>query len=129
MVIDASAICAIVFDEPERGAIASLMAASSRTLMSPIQLWEAAVSISRRTGCDGMAEVALIREQFGIDIASLAEPETQLAFEAWRRFGKGQHPFKLNLGDCFAYGLAKSRDLPLLYKGEDFAMTDVRPAI
>lgn len=51
-----------------------------------------------------------------------------IAFDAWRDFGKGRHAARLNLGDCFAYALAKSRDLPLLYKGDDFAKTDVRSA-
>jgi ribonuclease VapC len=63
------------------------------------------------------------------EIVPFTSEHAALARDAWRRFGKGRHPAGLNLGDCFAYALAKSRDEPLLFKGEDFARTDVKAAI
>ncbi len=129
IVVDASAICAMVLGEPERDRFGSLIAQSRLSLISPLQVWEAAVTISRRTGDDGMGEVERTCARLGVQVATLGASETRLAFEAWRTFGKGRHPARLNLGDCFAYALAKSRDLPLLFKGGDFAMTDIRSAL
>ena len=128
IVIDASAICAIVLGEPERESFTAAIIESQRALVAPIQVWEAAVTITQRTALDGLGEVDRLRARLAVEIATLGESETRLAFNAWRTFGKGRHPAQLNLGDCFAYALAKSRDLPLLFKGADFAMTDIRSA-
>lgn len=65
----------------------------------------------------------------GIEIAPVTAEQARLARQAYRRFGKGRHPAALNLGDCFAYALAVAEGEPLLFKGEDFARTDLQPAL
>ena len=102
---------------------------SSLSLISPVNLWEAGVSLQQRQVADGERVMRAFLADAGVSVAEIGGVEAGLAFEAWRRFGKGQHPARLNLGDCFAYALARSRDLPLLFKGEDFAMTDIRPVL
>ncbi len=128
--VDASAICAIVFGEPERAAFLAALEAADNALISPVNRWEAAVSVHRRRpGVAGERVVQDILTRAGIGVADIGAAEAEAAFDAWRNFGKGRHPAGLNLGDCFAYALAKSRDLPLLFKGDDFAKTDVRSAM
>lgn len=128
MIVDASALCAILFHEPEREQFINALGRASAPLISPIQLWEASVSAEVRRG-DGFAVTQQLIAQARIGVAGIGAREAALAFEAWNRFGKNRHPAGLNLGDCFAYALAKSRDLPLLYKGDDFPRTDVTPAL
>ena len=128
--VDASAICAIAFGEPERDDIIAVLEAADGVLVSPVNRWEAFVSVQRRRpGVAGERIVENILTRAGIVVAEIGVAEAATAFEAWRAFGKGRHPAALNLGDCFAYALAKSRDLPLLYKGNDFPKTDVRSAL
>jgi PIN domain len=82
---------------------------------------------SRRAGADGGPRPLLA--EAGIEIVPVTASQVRIARDAYRRFGRGNHPASLNFGDCFAYALAKERDLPLLFKGSDFARTDVRPAM
>ena len=128
MIVDASVICAIILDEPERFKFSEILVNRTGALASPVQIWEAGVTLTRRLEREAMDEVEQLCSELGVQTATLGKAETQAAFDAWRRYGKGRHPAQLNLGDCFAYGLAKSRDLPLLFKGADFAKTDVRSA-
>jgi ribonuclease VapC len=76
-----------------------------------------------------MVDLDLFLAEAGVEIVPVTAAQARLAREAHRRFGKGNHPANLNFGDCFAYALAKERDLPLLFKGEDFTRTDLRPAL
>lgn len=82
-----------------------------------------------RYGRDGIDELNLLIEANGIEVISWTGELADAAAEAFLRFGKGLHPAKLNFGDCMAYALAKSLDAPLLYKGDDFAKTDIRSAL
>ena len=128
--VDASAICAIAFGEPERAEFVAVLRAADGALVSPVNRWEAAVSVQRRRpGGAGERVVQDILTRAGIAVADIGATEAEAAFDAWRKFGKGRHPAALNLGDCFAYALAMSRDLPLLFKGDDFPKTDVRSAL
>lgn len=129
IVVDASALCAVLLGEDDAQACEDLLVAAVGALISPVQAWEAAVAISTRLGPDGESMVELALGRLGIEIAPIGAAESALAFDAWRRYGKGRHPAGLNLGDCFAYALARSRDLPLLYKGVDFSKTDARAAV
>ena len=129
IVVDASAVCAILLDEPEKPAMVQALRDSNLSLISPVNLWEAGVSLQQRQVIDSDRVMRAFLADAGVSVAEIGGVEAGLAFEAWRAFGKGQHPARLNLGDCFAYALAKSRDLPLLFKGEDFAMTDIRPVL
>ena len=129
IVVDASAICAIVFREPEREQLLQRLIEAGQGIISPLNHWEVMVSVTQR---ERGATPAMVRDLLAsteVGVAPIGSLEADEAFSAWRTFGKGRHPAQLNLGDCFAYALAKSRDLPLLFKGEDFAMTDIRSAL
>lgn len=126
--VDASAICAIALYEIERELFIETIAEAAGACVSPLGVWEAKVSVARRSLVSSSLVDAMLVE-LDVRLAPVDVAETDLAFDAWRRFGKGRHPAKLNLGDCFAYALAVSRGLPLLYKGDDFAKTDVASAL
>lgn len=81
--------------------------------------------VETRLGDRAGRELDLFVHEAGIDIVPVDREQAKIARRAWRRFGKGQHPARLNLGDCFAYALAKTTGEPLLFKGADFAKTDV----
>src|SRR5947208_2447438 len=101
--------------EPEREAMLQALEKIDEGWVSPLSWWEAVVVVEGRLG-EGPARVRRLLADADLSLAPVGAAETTLAFEAWRRFGKGRHDARLNLGDCFAYALAKSRDLPLLYK-------------
>ena len=127
IVVDTSAIVACLTKEAERPAFMAILALAERRILSSVNLLEARIVI---TGSKGLPrdwlEEFLANEQ--IDIIPFDEALSDLAFEAYRRFGKGQHPARLNMGDCAAYALAQLRGWPLLFKGDDFAQTDIERA-
>lgn len=128
MVIDTSAIVAILRNEPERYDFDRLIDADSVRLVSALTRVEASFIVEglwghvARSGLDRFFQVA------ELDIVSATPDQAELAIEAFRRYGKGRHPAALNIGDCFAYALAKGTGEPLLFKGDDFARTDIVPA-
>jgi len=127
VVVDASALVAMTLDEPERSAFEAVVADAEVLLATPVNLMEAALVLVLRERRFTAAEYH--RWLDDLDIASsdlVGEPE---ALDAYIRWGKGVHRAALNMGDCFAYALAKSLDAPLLYKGDDFPLTDVRSAL
>jgi ribonuclease VapC len=126
IVVDTSALMAIALNEPERDRCIRLLSREPELIMSTGTLLEVHIVAAGR---DMTAEVAAVLESFRIQIVEVTEVSARRAGAAYRRSGKGFHPAKLNFGDCFAYELARSRDCPLLYVGEDFARTDVRGAI
>jgi ribonuclease VapC len=97
--------------------------------MSPVNYLEAAVRLDNLKDSRKGAELDNLINDFGIDMLPVTADQAYLAREAYQRFGKGNHPAKLNLGDCFAYALAKARSEPLLFKGDDFRKTDVEAAL
>ena len=125
IVVDTSALIAIVL--AERGAVtcAGVLQRTPLVLMCAATLVEAGIVAARRS-------VSMDLQELVVELQPLVIPLTaeraRRAIDAYRRFGKGFHPARLNFGDCFAYELATSRDCPLLYVGEDFAQTDVRAA-
>jgi ribonuclease VapC len=126
LVIDTSAIIAILRDEPERHRFVDAILAADTRLMSAVSLQEAGIVIAGRSGDEAALEPleALLSR---LDIAVVAHDSglARLAWQAFLRFGKGRHPARLNFADCAAYALARSSGLPLLFKGEDFAATDI----
>jgi len=124
MVIDASALVAILRLEPEREEFARRIARAPSKRMSPVNWLEAAMR-AERAGAADMAALETFVSAAGIAITPIDESQMRLAHRAWQVFGKGRHPAALNLGDCFAYALAKQTGEPLLYKGNDFDRTDV----
>jgi len=127
MVVDTSAILAILFKEPERDAFATALAAAGERLVSAVNALEAAIVVSARKGPSGLRELDLLFHRAGVSVVSFTEDHLRLAREAWERYGKGRHLAGLNLGDCCAYALSRHSGEPLLFKGEDFAHTDVVP--
>ena len=97
--------------------------------MSPVNYLEAAVRLDGFKNSQKGAELDPILRNFGIEIVQVTPEQAAVAREAYRKFGKGNHPAKLNLGDCFAYALAKARGEPLLFKGDDFRRTDVEAVL
>ena len=125
MVIDSSAIIAMLMNEANAAAIARAIEAGSPRLLSAASLLEASIVIESRKGEAGGLDLDLLLYRAAIEVVAVDKDQAELARSAWRRFGKGRHPAALNYGDCFAYALAKNRNLPLLYQGDDFSQTDV----
>jgi ribonuclease VapC len=128
MVIDASAIIAILFDEPERARFAAAMEAAALRLLSAVTLVEATMVVEGRKGPRAVRLVDRFVEEGEVEVLPVTIEQAELACGAFRAFGKSRHAAGLNLGDCFAYALAKASGEPLLFKGNDFAQTDVVPA-
>ena len=130
MIVDASAILAIILDEPEGQAFEDLLIADRRRpSMSPVNFLEAAACIDALQSDHKSGRFDALLATLDIELATVTPEQALLAREAYQKFGKGNHPAKLNLGDCFAYALAKARREPLLFKGNDFRMTDIEAAI
>lgn len=128
MVIDTSAVVAILQQEPETGHFLARLEADPTRLMSAASYLEAAIVIEDRFGYDGIRDLKLFLNEAGVEIEPVTFDQAELAREAYRRYGRGNHPAALNYGDCFAYALAKTADEPLLFKGDDFSRTDVASA-
>jgi ribonuclease VapC len=127
MVIDASAIIAILRAEPESDAFKRALALAPIRHMSPVNWFEAALNMES-TPQDAAAFKAL-SDYLGLGIVPVDEARMRIAHQAWKRFGKGRNPALLNMGDCFAYALAKQLGEPLLFKANDFAKTDIASAV
>jgi ribonuclease VapC len=129
MIVDASALLAVLFEEPDADTFNRAISDELEDLLiSPINFVEAAIRADKR-GMESSKALDEIARVSGLKIAAITIHQTRLAREAYQRFGKGNHPAKLNLGDCFAYALAKARSEPLLFKGDDFRKTDVEAAL
>jgi ribonuclease VapC len=128
MVIDTSAVVAILREEPECEVFADLLAGAQDPLMSAATLFECSMVVHRRVGPRAMQRLDDLLQVVGVRVAALDVAQAHVAREAWLRYGKGRSPAALNFGDCFSYALAVTTDRPLLFKGDDFAQTDVMPA-
>ena len=129
MVIDTSALVAVLLDEPDRRRYTRALADAPIRALSAATLLEAGIVIEARLGDAGGRELDLLLHRADVAVIPVDAAQAELARAAWRRYGKGRHPAALNYGDCFSYALAVQRDEPLLFKGDDFAATDVRPAL
>jgi ribonuclease VapC len=125
MVIDSSAIIAVLLNEENAARLAQAIEAGSQRLLSAANLLEASIVIESRKGEAGGRELDLLIYRAAIEIVAVDQDQAEIARIAWRRFGKGRHPAGLNFGDCFAYALAKSRGLPLLFQGDELSLTDI----
>ena len=128
MVIDTSAVVAIALNEPEAPAFEERVAAAPLRLMTAANLLETAMVIETRLGEPGGSELDLWLHKASVRIVAVDAELADIARRAWRRFGKGRHPAGLNFGDCFSYALASMMQEPLLFKGGDFAKTDINAA-
>lgn len=128
MVIDTSALVAILEDEPERRGFIEQIEAADTRLLSAANFVETGIVIEARHGAEGEKLLDLFIERAGIEIAAVDIEQAREARLAYSRYGKGRHAARLNFGDCFAYALAITSGEPLLFKGTDFSSTDVVPA-
>lgn len=129
MVIDSSAILAILQNEPERRSFNEAIQSAAFRRLSAASLLELSIVLEARFGADCQGGLDLFVAAAEIEVVSFDRDQAELARMAWRRFGKGRHRAGLNLGECFSYALAKSLAAPLLYKGDDFIHTDLAPAM
>lgn len=129
MIVDTSALVAILTQEPDGPALGEEIAAAPWVGVSAATLVEATMVLEARGGAAAGQRLEVLLSELAADICPVTERTARLAQDGWRRFGKGRHPAKLNLGDCFSYALAQERGEPLLFKGDDFAQTDVKRAI
>ena len=129
MVIDTSALIAILLNEAETEAFAKVIAADPKRLISAFNLIEAAIVIEAKKGEAGGIELDLLLHRARIETVAMSAEQVELARTAWRVYGKGNHAAGLNIGDCCAYALAKYSGEPLLFKGGDFALTDIPSAL
>jgi ribonuclease VapC len=125
IVIDTSAVVAILLGEPGAEDLAEQIEQGSPRLISAASYLEAAIVIESRKGDDGARDLDLLIYRAGIEIVAVDAEQAELARVAWRRYGKGRDPAALNYGDCFAYGLAKAHGARLIYRGDDFSRTDL----
>ena len=129
MVIDTSAILAVLFKEPERDRFAAAISSASVRLVGSVNAFESAVVVLSRKGPAGLRELDLLFHVASIETIPFTDEHLRLAREAYQRYAKGRHPAGLNLGDCCAYALSRHSGEPLLFKGDDFARTDVQTVI
>jgi ribonuclease VapC len=128
MVIDTSALTAVLFDEPERDDLVRSIAAAPRRRLSAVSLVEASVVVEARRGEVAGRELDLFLHRASVEVVPVDGEQAEVARAAWRRYGKGRHPAGLNFGDLFAYALARTTGEDLLFKGGDLARTDATPA-
>jgi ribonuclease VapC len=128
MVIDTSAIVAILENEPEGASFVRLIAADEVRLLSAVSRVECTCVIEGRKRAAGRTDLELFLREAAIEIAPVTADQAEIACEVFRRFGRGRHPAGLNIGDTFAYALARATGEPLLFKGDDFARTDIPSA-
>jgi ribonuclease VapC len=128
MVIDTSAVVAILQSEQEAPRLTAALDADPVRRISAATLVETGIVMLSRYGEHGEREVDLLVQRAAIDVIPVSPEHAELARGAYRQYGKGRHSAGLNLGDCFSYALAASLDEPLLFVGNDFSKTDIRVA-
>lgn len=125
MVVDTSALLAILQDEPERRALTEAIESAASCCLSAATFVETSIVVESRYGAEGLRDLDLLIATASMEIVPVDAEQASVARMGFSRFGKGRHPAGLNYGDCFSYALAKTRGEPLLYKGGDFSLTDV----
>ncbi|NIJ08181.1 ribonuclease VapC [Sphingomonas vulcanisoli] len=128
MFIDASALVAIIAGETERNEMLAIIDQEPDSIWSPMSYWETVAALQSshkmpitvaRQEIENLATNALLR------LVAIGPDELRVSLDAYERYGKGRHPARLNMGDCFAYACAKTNNARLLYKGDDFSKTDL----
>lgn len=126
IVVDSSALVAISENEPEALQFVNVLREAPRRFVSAVNVYETGIVIGTRRGRERIVRLTDFIDEISIEIVPFVEPHILGALDAYMRYGKGIDPkARLNLGDCAAYALAKALNAPLLFKGEDFAATDV----
>jgi ribonuclease VapC len=128
MIIDTSALVAVLDQEPEAERIARILASAPELMLSAANLVEVGIVMQVRRGDDGARDLDLLLAKLRVDIAAVTASQADIARKAFGRYGRERHAANLNFGDCFAYALARDKSAPLQFKGNDFAKTDVMVA-
>ena len=128
MIIDTSAVVAILFAESDAARYERAISTAWPRRMSVVAVLETTMVVEGRSGPDGAHDLDLFLQEANIELMPVTTEQVEAARRAWRRFGKGNHPAALNFGDCLAYALASTTHEPLLFKGGDFARTDIEAA-
>ncbi|WP_397403129.1 type II toxin-antitoxin system VapC family toxin [Phenylobacterium sp.] len=126
--VDASAICAILLGEPEMEAFTARIDADPEPITSALAVYETVLAVARAAGgsvAEAQRDVNRFLGEARIRVVMVSDQEGATALGAFDRYGKGRHPARLNMGDCFAYACAKTHGIPLLFKGDDFSQTDI----
>lgn len=126
MVADTSALLAILQYEPDAKKFAAAMESDPVRLVSAATVLEAAILMETRAGESGGRELDLLLHKASFQIVAVTKEQLEIGRLAFRTYGKGRHPARLNFGDCFSYALSKTSGEPLLFKGDDFSQTDVQ---
>ena len=125
MILDTSALVAILYREPEAKSFAERILAADVSRLSVANWIELAMVVERQLGADGMRQAEAFLRRAGVVVEPVTLEHGELARQAFLDFGKGRHKAGLNFGDCFAYALARATGEALLFKGDDFALTDI----
>ncbi len=128
MILDTSAVLAILFREPDAARFARAITSAPTRRMSAATLLETSIVLESRSGPAAGYELDAFLQEAGIELEPVTPEQAHAARRAWRRFGKRNHPAGLNFGDCFSYALAETTREPLLFKGSDFELTDIKVA-
>ncbi len=128
MIVDSSAIIAVVFKEPDWEGVFEILEAAPGAGISTPTLVETGIVLTARLGRPALLVVQRLIHELGLEIVPFGERHWQAAVEAYERFGKGRHRAALNFGDCMAYATAHLAAEPLLFVGDDFALTDIQAA-
>ncbi len=125
MIVDTSALVAVVLGEPDAESIAARMMGADELSVSATTLTEALIVVDAKQGPDAVSDLHALLAELEISVLSYDEEQAEVAHAAWRRFGKGRHTAALNLGDTFSYAACTTTGRPLLHKGSDFGQTDL----
>lgn len=126
MVIDTSAVLALLWTEPDAARLLDAIEADQNRRISAASVVESGIVVQARHGDPGERELDVLLQRLSVDVVPVTAEQAELARYAFRKYGKGRHPAGLNSGDCFSYALAIVADEPLLFTGDDFNRTDVR---
>lgn len=125
MIVDTSVLAAILFDEPDAAHYTRLIHDADRCRISAATFVELSLVVESQMGTDGLHQADMFLRRAGVVMEPVTADQAYVARQAFHDYGKGRHPAGLNLGDCFAYALAKITGEPLLFKGDDFRKTDI----
>lgn len=129
MVVDTSALVALLSLEPEAARLAAAIESDATRLISAATVVETGIVIESRYGPEGGRELDLLIAKAGLSVEAVTAQHAEAARDAWRRYGKGRHSAALNYGDCFSYALARVTGEPLLFVGHDFSHSDITAAV
>jgi ribonuclease VapC len=127
--VDSSALIAVLLNEPEKAEFVEAIVAADGAQIGAPSYFEACIVAEARQGVSGWRDLDRLASALGLNVVAFNATHIEGARDAYRRFGKGRHQAALNFGDCCAYALAKSLNFPLLFKGNDFALTDIKRAV